>query len=134
MKITRPISKQPMPENAKLVFKGVVFDTYQWEIDGYDGSKKTFEKLKRPDTAMVVPVTEDGKIILGIQEQPNKPLFTGLIGGRFDEGEEPLEVAERELLEETGYKAKEWLLLDAVQPVSKIDWAVYTFIAKGVRK
>jgi len=134
MNIERPKSKQPLPENAKLVFKGIVFDTYQWEIDGYDGSKKIFEKLKRPDTAMIVPVTEDGKIIIGIQEQPNKPLFTGLIGGRFDEGEEPLEVAERELLEETGYKAKEWLLLDAVQPVSKIDWAVYTFIARGCKK
>ena len=134
MNIERPKSKQPLPENAKLVFKGIVFDTYQWEIDGYDGSKKIFEKLKRPDTAMIVPVTEDGKIIIGIQEQPNKPLFTGLIGGRFDEGEEPLEVAERELLEETGYKAKEWLLLDAVQPVSKIDWAVYTFIARDCKK
>jgi len=58
MKIDRPTSKQPLPENAKLVFKGVVFDTYQWEIDGYDGSKKTFKKLKRPDTAMIIPVAE----------------------------------------------------------------------------
>ena len=131
MNIERPTSKQPLPSSAKLAFRGVVFDTYQWEVDGYDGVKRVFEKLKRPDTATIIPVTEDGKIILGIQEQPDKPLFTGLIGGRFDEGEEPLEVAERELLEETGYKAKEWLLFDAVQPVSKIDWAIYTFIAKG---
>lgn len=134
MKIERPKSKQPLPENAKLVFKGVMFDTYQWEVDGYDGSKRLFEKLKRPDTAMVIPITEDGKIIIALQEQPNKPPFIGAIGGRVDEGEDVLEAAKRELLEESGYVAKEWILFDAVQPVSKIEWAVYTFIAKGCKK
>ncbi|TSC77647.1 MAG: ADP-ribose pyrophosphatase [Parcubacteria group bacterium Gr01-1014_24] len=134
MKIVRPSSKQPLPENAKLVFKGIIFDTYQWEVDGYDGSRKIFEKLKRPDTAMIIPITEDGKIILALQEQPHKPPFIGTVGGRVDEGEDVLEAAKRELLEETGYIAKEWLLFDAVQPVSKIEWAVYTFIAKGCKK
>lgn len=134
MEISRPKSKQPIPENAKRVFKGVMFDTYQWEVDGYDGSKKVFEKLKRPDTAMIIPVTEDGKIIIALQEQPHKPPFIGTIGGRVDEGEDILEAAKRELLEETGYVAKDWVLFDAVQPVSKIEWAIYTFIAKGCKK
>lgn len=49
MKIERPKSKQPIPENAKLVFKGKIFDTYQWEQEMYDGSRVTFEKIKRPD-------------------------------------------------------------------------------------
>ncbi len=134
MKIDRPKSKQPIPENAKRVFKGVMFDTYQWEVDGYDGSKKIFEKLKRPDTVMIIPITEDGKIIIAFQEQPNKPPFMGTVGGRVDEGEDILQGAARELLEETGYEAKEWVLFDAVQPVSKLEWAVYTFIAKGCKK
>jgi 8-oxo-dGTP pyrophosphatase MutT (NUDIX family) len=134
MKIERPKSKQPLPENAKLVFKGVMFDTYQWDVEGYDGSKKVFEKLKRPDTAMIIPVTEDGKIIIALQEQPHKPPFIGTVGGRVDEGEDVLEAAKRELLEETGYEAKEWILFDAIQPISKIEWAIYTFIAKGCKK
>ena len=57
-----------------------------------------------------------------------------MVGGRADEGEGVLEAAERELLEEAGYKAKEWLLFDAVQPISKIEWAIYTLIAKGCKK
>jgi 8-oxo-dGTP pyrophosphatase MutT (NUDIX family) len=134
MNIKRPESKQPLPKNAKKVFKGIIFDVYQWEVDGYDGSKKIFEKLKRPDTVVVIAVTEDGQIILSKQEQPGKKLFIGAVGGRVDEGEDILEAAKRELLEETGYEAKEWVLFDAVQPVSKIEWAVYTFIAKGCKK
>lgn len=134
MKIKRPKSKQPLPENAKLVFKGIMFDTYQWEVDGYDGNKRVFEKLKRPDTVMIIPITEDGEIIVALQEQPHKPPFIGTVGGRIDEGEEVLNAAKRELLEETGYEAKEWILFDAIQPVSKIEWAIYTFIAKGCKK
>ena len=134
MKIARPISIQPLPENAKKVFQGEFFSLYQYEVKGYDGAMRIFEKAKRRDTAMVVAITEDKKIILGLQEQPGKPLFTGLVGGQINEGEDALAAAKRELLEESGYQAKDWLLFDAVQPVSKVEWAIYTFIAKGCKK
>lgn len=134
MNIKRPASKQPIPDDAKKVFKGVLFDAYQWEQEMFDGSKATFEKLKRPDTVVVFPVLADGKIILTEQEQPGKIPFIGATGGRVDEGEDILTAAKRELLEESGYEAEEFILWDAQHPVSKIDWVVYTFIAKGLKK
>ena len=134
MKIERVVSQQPLPIDAKKVFEGIMFDVYQWEQEGYDGKMRTFEKIKRPDTALVIPFTEDGKIIVANQEQPGKSPFVGLVGGRIDKDEDPLDAAKRELLEETGYEAKEWKLFDAQQPVSKIEWTIYTFIAKGCKK
>jgi ADP-ribose pyrophosphatase len=134
IKIKRPLSKQPLPSNAKCVFKGVIYDVYQWEQKLYDGSTSTFEKLVRVDTVNVIPITESGKIIITQQMQPGKKPFIGFAGGRVDRGEDPLSAAKRELLEETGLKAQKYILWDAVQPVSTIDWAVYTFIAKGCRK
>lgn len=132
--IKRPVSKQPIPSHAKKVFAGVMFDVYQWEQELYDGRKVTFEKLKRPDTAVVFPILPDGKIILAEQEQPGKEPFISGVGGRIDEGEEPLAAAERELLEETGYQAEHFELWEAAHPTSKIDWVIYTFIAKGLKK
>ena len=134
MKIKRPQSKQPIPSHAKRVFKGVIFDVYQWEQEMYDGTRAIFEKLKRPDTVVVFPVLPDGKIILTEQEQPGKPPFIGATGGRVDEGEDILSAAKRELLEESGYEAKKFILWDARHPVGKIDWVVYTFVAKGLKK
>ena len=134
MTIERPESRQQMPEDATLVFKGKLFDVYQWQQQMYDGTYQTFEKLKRPDTVVVFAVLDDGSILLTKQEQPGKSLFIGAAGGRVDEGEETEEAAARELLEETGYRAKELILWHSEQPVSKIDWAVYTFIAKGLEK
>jgi ADP-ribose pyrophosphatase len=127
-------AQQPIPDNAKKVFGGVLFDVYQWEQELFDGTKTLFEKLKRPDTVVVFPVLDDGKIILTEQEQPGKEPFIGATGGRVDEGEDILEAAKRELLEESGYEASEFILWDAQHPTSKIDWVVYTFIAKGLKK
>jgi len=134
MEINRPKSKQPIPNHAKKVFDGVVFDVYQWEQELFDGTKTTFEKIKRPDTVVVFPVLDDGKIILTEQEQPGKEPFIGATGGQVDEGEDILEAAKRELLEESGYEASEFILWDAQHPTSKIDWVIYTFIAKGLKK
>lgn len=134
MKIERPQSKQKLPENAVKVFKGKIFDTYQWEQTMYDGSTRTFEKIKRPDTVVVYPVLDDGTILLTEQEQPGKDTFIGACGGRMEEGEDVLESAKREFLEETGYEAAEYILWKVMHPESKIDWVVYFFIAKGCKK
>ncbi len=129
-----PQKKNGIPPEAKRVFKGVVFDVYQWEQKMYDGTTATFEKLKRPDTALTIPVLPDGKILISEQEQPGRPSDIGLLGGRVDEREGILEAAKRELREESGYTSNEWSLLSAEEPVIKMDWAIYTFIAKNCMK
>lgn len=134
MKIKRPISTQPLPDHAKKVFKGKIFDVYQWEQKLFNGKTTVFEKLKRPDTVVVFPVLDDGRIMLAEQKQPGKKSFVSALGGRVEEGEDILEAAKRELLEESGYEAREYVLWDAKHATSKIDWVVYTFIAKGMKK
>ena len=130
----KPASKQPIPEHAKCVFEVKIFSVYQWEQEMFDGSTEIFEKLRRPDTVGIVPITPDGKVVVSFQEQPGLEPFCGLLGGRVDPGETFLEAAERELLEEAGMQAEvlePWIVF---QPVEKIDWAISIFIARGCQK
>ena len=122
-----------IPENAKRVFKGVIFDVYQWEQKMFDGSTETFEMIKRPNTLQIIATVGD-KIILAEEEQPNKPTFYSLLGGRAEEGEEPEITAKRELLEESGLESDEWKLLKTYAPYFKLDWTIFIFIARNCKK
>lgn len=132
MQINRPTSSQPLPPDAVCVFTGTLFNVYQWEQTFYDGSIATFEKVSRPDTVVVFATTNDKKILLLTQEQPgyNEP-FVGVAGGRIEDGEDPKAAALRELLEETGYASDDIVLWKSEQPLSKVEWALYTFIARN---
>ncbi len=134
MEIIRPESNQPLPPQAKKVFQGVIFDVYQWEQKLFDGSTAIFEKLKRPDSCVIIAVTAEGKIIITHEEQPGRKPFQSLPGGRIEAGEDIVFAAQRELLEETGYCSEDWELLNAAQFTSKIDWAVFTLVARNCQK
>lgn len=134
-KIQRPKSRKPIPPHAKCVFKGVLFDVYQWEQKLFDGSTATFEKVKRrEDTVTIIPVTADKKFIIIYEEQPGAKPFVSVPAGRMYEHEDPMDAAKRELLEETGYAPKRLMLWDSFQPSGHIEWAHYIFIAHGCEK
>ncbi len=118
-----------VPAQAKRVFKGVIYDVYQWPQKRFDGSQATFEMLKRPDTVKVIAIKDD-KIVALFEEQPDRPATLTLPGGRHDiESETELDCAKRELHEETGMVFKTWKLISATQTHHKIEQIVYIFLA-----
>lgn len=122
-----------VPPHAKKVFTGTIFDVYQWEQEIYDGTTKTFEALKRPATIQIIPVSGE-KLYLSHEEQPSKSLCYTFLGGRQEKDEEPLSVAKRELLEESGLESDDWELFKTYHFDGKIEWDIYLFIARSVRK
>lgn len=128
-----PWPTMKLPPQAKKVFQGKIFDTYQWEQKLYDGSTATFEMLKRPGTIQIIP-TEGNTIYLSYEEQPTKPRTYTFFGGRQEPDEEPLVTAKRELLEETGLESDDWELIKTYEFTSKIDWPMYLYAARNCRK
>ena len=130
MRTILPPKAHLIPEHATRAFKGVMYDTYQWEQELFDGSTATFEMLKRPDTLKVLGV-RDHQLVVILEEQPHTHKeYYGLPGGCHDvEAETELEGAQRELREETGLAFANWRLVDVFQPQTDIEQFVYTFLA-----
>ncbi len=134
MKKIVPDNAVLIPEQAERVFKGQIFEVYQWPQPMFDGSTATFEMLRRPDTVAVLAVTGD-KIIVLDDEQPGVGKRKSLITGRIDKPDlSPLSAAKREVLEETGYEFNNWRLISVVQPHVKIEWFVHFFLAWDGKK
>lgn len=129
-----PESAQPLPKHAKKVFSGILFNVWQWQQKMFDGSVQTFEKVSRNSSVGVLAITKDKKIILTIQEQPNMKEFISLIGGVVDRGEEIEHAAHRELLEESGHQTDNLELWYSVQPVTKVEWPIYLYVARNCEK
>lgn len=134
MKSNRVYRKPLLPEHAKCVFEGDIFDIHQWEQELYDGSTAIFEKASRPDTAVVFPITTEGKILIIEDSQPHRDTHLTTVAGRIEDGETPEEGARRELLEETGYEASSLELFYEITPVEKLDWVNYVFIGRDCKK
>jgi ADP-ribose pyrophosphatase len=132
MKKTLPLNAVLLPDNAKRAFKGAIFDVYQWPQKMFDGTTKTFEMLKRPDTVQIIAVQGD-KILLVDDEQPGRAPRIHFPGGRADSTDASwLAAAQRELREETGLVCKEWRLIDVAQPIIKAEWFAPIFLATTI--
>ena len=68
-------------------------------------------------SAVMMPVDEKQRILLVRQYRlPARRLLWELPAGSVDPGEKPLQTARRELVEETGYRAKKWIKLAEFYP------------------
>jgi ADP-ribose pyrophosphatase len=129
MRTVTPKKARLIPKEAKRVFKGVIFDVYQWQQEKFDGSFATYEMIKRPDTVNVLAIKGD-KIVIIRDEQPSRPAVLTLPGGRHDVASETeLDCAKREMHEETGMRFKNWKLISVKQEHAKIEYFYYIFLA-----
>lgn len=120
-----------VPKDAKLVFKGEIFDVYQWEQELYDGTTATFEMLKRPDTAGTIAIV-DNKIVVLRDEQPHRGVTLTFPNGKVEPGESWLDGAKRELLEETGMAFADWKLIYVQSNIPRMEYSNMYFLAQNL--
>ncbi|AEH34596.1 NUDIX hydrolase [Vibrio anguillarum] len=92
--------------------------------------------IVHPGAAVILPITEQGDIILINQFRPSlKKWLLELPAGTLEKGELPAECAHRELEEETGYSASELFTLGQVTPLAGFcDEIQHLFVAKQLSK
>lgn len=89
---------------SEVIYHGKVFNTKVDQIVYNSGNMAIREVAEHPGGAVVVPVTDDGKIIMVTQHRfPVDTVLLELPAGKLGRGEDPRICAIRELEEETGY-------------------------------
>lgn len=83
-----------------------------------DGSRATREYIIHPGAVMIVAQLGDGRLVLERQYRyPVQDVMIEFPAGKLDPGESSLACAQRELLEETGYSARQWARAGMLHPV-----------------
>jgi len=100
---------------SETIFNGKVFDIQVDQIEYDSGNGGVREVVIHNGGAVVVQVKDDGKIILVKQYRyPFQKLLLEAPAGKLEKDEDPLNCAERELTEETGYKANKIIELGKI--------------------
>jgi ADP-ribose pyrophosphatase len=99
-----------------------------------NGNTSHREYVMHPGAVVVVPILANGNVVLERQfRYPLHQVFIELPAGKIDANEDVLKTGQRELLEETGYSANEWVKLGALHPcIGYSDEVIYIYLAKDL--
>jgi ADP-ribose pyrophosphatase len=119
---------------SKTIYRGPVFGIRRDELEEPGGVRTSREMITHSGSVVVLPVLPDGRVLLIRQYRHAARAFLWeLVAGRIDEGESPRKAAARELIEETGYRAKRFrIFLDFFPSPGFLDEKMFILLAEGL--
>lgn len=121
---------------SRSVFAGRFFEVFIERFRRSDGAEVEREIVRHPGAVAVVPVRDDGSILMVRQGRAAvSDKLLELPAGKLEADEDPWECAKRELLEETGYRCGHMELLSAYFSTPGFsDERVHVFLGSDLEK
>lgn len=120
--------------DGALAFDGDFLKVQRDTVRLPDGKTTTREYIRHPGAVVILPVFDDGTVLLERQfRYPNNQVFIEFPAGKIDPGEAPLDCAKRELVEETGYTARDWQFVCTIHnAIAYSDEHLEIYLARGL--
>jgi len=120
--------------SSKIVFNGKVFSVRRDEVIEPSGVRATRDMIAHSGSVVVMPVLDAGKIVLIRQYRyAARQYLWELVAGRIDPGENVKQAAVRELIEETGLRAKKMRqFLEFWPSPGFLEEKMFVLLAQGV--
>jgi ADP-ribose pyrophosphatase len=117
---------------SQIIYKGPVFGVRRDEVIEPGGVRAVREVITHPGSVVVLPVLPDGRILLIRQfRYATRQYLWELVAGRIDSGENVRQAAARELIEETGYRARAFrVFLDMFPTPGFLEERMYILLAE----
>jgi ADP-ribose pyrophosphatase len=121
---------------SKVIYEGPVFGVRQDEVLEPGGVRATRVMITHPGSVVVLPVMADGRVVMIEQyRHAARQYLWELVAGRIDHGETVKQAAARELIEETGYRAKQFTeFLDVFPTPGFLEERMHILLAEGLTK
>lgn len=120
----------------ELMYKGSIIDVYQDQVKVPNGNIAKWDFIKHKGAAAVLPVTDDGKLIM-VKQYRNAIDRDSLeipAGGLNSVDEPTIDAAARELEEETGFKSDDLeLLISTVPAIAYSSEVIDIYIARNLK-
>ena len=118
----------------EILYKGRLFDLNAYNIQ-IEHRKVRREIIEHPGAAAMLAFDEKGKVLLVKQHRFPHGYILEIPAGTLEKGEKPIDCAYREIIEETGYKAKKMTKLVSYFPsVGYNKEEIHIFVASGTKK
>jgi ADP-ribose pyrophosphatase len=134
--VAKPKSQKKLAKilKSQVVYQGPVFGIRRDEVIEPTGIRTTREVITHSGSVVVLPVLPDGRVVLIRQyRHAARQYLWELVAGRMDHGETPKQGAARELIEETGYRAKKFtVFLDVFPSPGFLEERMYILLAEGL--
>lgn len=120
---------------SELIYDGKILSLYRDDVALPDGGRGVREYIRHVGAVCVVPVTDDGRVVIEKQfRYPFQSVLTEIPAGKLDAKDEPPEdAARRELREETGAMAAELIPLGDYYPTCAYsDEVIHMYLARGL--
>ncbi len=134
---TMPLGRElPQLLRQRLFYKGRKFNFEVNRLRLPNNAEGEWECIRHPGGALAVPVTAEGKLILLRQYRfAIQGRIIEFPAGTVEPGEDPLETVQREIQEETGYRAQKWDKLgEFFLAPGYSDEILYAFLARDLEK
>lgn len=122
--------------DGEEVYSGRLLKVHRDRVRLPDGAEAAREYIRHPGAVAIVPLLEDGRVVLERQfRYPVGKVFVEIPAGKLEPGEDHLETGKRELLEETGYVAREWRRLGLIHnAIGYSDEIIEIWLARGLTR
>lgn len=122
------------PLSSDWILRGNFLHVKRDRIALPNGREATREYIRHPGAVVVVPLLDDGRVLLERQYRyPMGRVVMEFPAGKLDPDESPLRCGMRELLEETGYTAREWAYAGVMHnAIAYSDERIEIFFASGL--
>jgi ADP-ribose pyrophosphatase len=122
--------------SGEQVYKGHFLDVRRDTVALPSGSHATREYIVHPGAVVVVPLLDDGRLVMERQYRyPMGRVMLEFPAGKIDPGEAPLTCGMRELAEETGYRAREWARAGILNnAIAYSDEGIEIWFARGLER